>query len=728
MMKCPNASGEAAGQPDIIFSEQRGKQRSWRFAVASLSRDAFSLHLAVLFISVGIAQGRRMAAAAGSQGPRSLTRIAVCHPTLSQQLQPGGTPGGRLAELSLEQLGDLEVTTVSKKPEAVWRAPAAIFVITQEDIRRSGATSIPEVLRLAPGVEVARIDSDHWSVGIRGFGSQLSRSLLVLIDGRSVYTPLYAGVYWQVQDTLLEDVDRIEVIRGPGGTIWGANAVNGVINIITKSAKDTRGTRLTVGGGNVDHGATGFRYGGGKGRDFNYRLYGKAFGRGPEFHADDRNFDSSRSGQAGFRADWETPHHDGFTLQGDTYSEDAGESVAFGTLAPPFTATVDGAAELSGGNILGRWRRTLNEGSSVQLQAYYDRTNHFEPQFGESRDTFDIDFLHNLSLSGHQNLLWGLGARWSPGEFAEIVPTIDFTPHRQTDTIYSAFVQDEISLVHNQVELTIGSKFEHNNYTGFEAQPNARLLWKPGPRRAFWAAVTRAVRTPSRVEENLQLTGLLATAPLTFLSLVGDGRFFSEQLVGYEIGYRSLLGPTLYVGVAAFYNDYDHLLSLEPGTPFSAAYPGGMVVPYSIRNGLLGTSSGVEIAPDWKPRRWWRLEGSYSYLHLDLKRRRGSLDPSTVNSTEGSSPHNQLAFESFLDLPRNLEFDQFYRYVSGLPAQGVGSYETAGARFGWRPRRYLEFSVTGDNLLQPYHAEFGGDPGPLVEVKRSAYGEIVVHW
>jgi iron complex outermembrane receptor protein len=641
-------------------------------------------------------------------------------------LQEDQKTGGRLTQVSLEQLGNIEVTTASKEPVKATRTPAAIYVITQEDIRRSGATSIPEVLRLAPGVEVARIDSDTWSLGVRGFESSLSRSVLVLIDGRTVYTPLFAGVFWQVQDTLLEDIDRIEVIRGPGGTIWGANAVNAVINVITKNAKDTHGTLVSAGGGNFDQGFVDFRYGAGNGKNFNYRVYGKAFTRSPEFHPDRSQFDDWRMGQSGFRADWDLHSRDTLTLQGDLYNGDAGQSVRIATYTPPFMTNVEQNAELAGGNLLGRWKRVLGTGSDLQLQAYYDRTNRKQANFAETRDTFDLDFIHHLTLPRRQDFLWGLGARLSSGNVTQVVPTVVFTPNHHTDKLYSAFVQDEIPIVGNQLSLTIGSKFLHNNYSGFEAQPSARLLWAPSPQQTVWAAVTRAVRTPSRVEEDLQLTGLLIPNPLTFLRITEDRKFSSEQLVGYEAGYRSLVKPKFYLDIATFYNNYDHLLSVEPGVPFSETSPPPphLVVPSFIRNGLLGTTSGLEIAPDWTPTRWWRLRGSYSYLHIDLKRRTGSLDSSTASSTEGSSPHHRVVIQSFLDLPENLEFDQTYRYVSALPAQRVRGYGTMDVRLSWRSPRYLDLSLVGQNLFQPHHAEFGGDPGSLVGIKRGAYVKI----
>jgi len=639
--------------------------------------------------------------------------------------ESAGDNGIALKHLSLEELGNTEVTTVSKQPVKVARTPAAIYVITQEDIRRSGATSIPEALRLAPGVEVARIDSVRWSVGVRGFGSRLSRAVLVLIDGRSVYTPLFAGVYWEVQDTLLEDVERIEVIRGPGGTIWGANAVNGVINIITKRTSDTHGTLVSVAGGNVAEDSVGFRYGAGNDKNLNYRLYGKDFNRGHEFLSGQRQFDDWRMGQAGLRTDWEVRNRDTLTLQGDLYNGDAGEKVGITTYSPLATINVEQNAELSGGNLLGRWRHVLNQGSDVELQGYYDRTDRREPNYGEVRDTFDIDFLHHLTLPARQNFLWGVGARLSPAHFIQVVPTIAFAAH-STEQLYSAFVQDEIAIVGDQLWLTVGSKFLHNNYTGFEIQPSARLLWAPNARQTVWTALTRAVRTPSGIEEDFQATGLISTNPLLFVRAIGDGKFTSERLISYEAGYRSLVVPKLYLDVATFYNDYNHLLSAETGAPFSEATPppAHIVVPIFLRNGLVGKTYGIELAPDWRPTNWWRLAGSYSYLQMDLNKERSSLDSSTIKSTEGSSPHQEFMIQSFVDLPKNLEFNLSGRFIGALPAQQVGSYWTADTEVGWHPTHHILFSVAGQNLWQPHHLESGGDPGALVEIKRSVYAKI----
>jgi iron complex outermembrane receptor protein len=387
---------------------------------------------------------------------------------------------------------------------------------------------------------------------------------------------------------------------------------------------------------------------------------------------------------------------------------------------------VQQSAELSGGNLLGRWKRTLGAGSDIQLQTYYDRTNREQSSFAESRDTFDIDFIHHLPLPGRQDFLWGLGVRLSSGNTTEVVPTVVFTPSHLTDKLYSGFIQDEIPIIGNQFSLTIGSKFLQETYSHFEFEPTARLLWTPNSRQTVWAAVTRAVRTPSRVEEDLQLTALITPNPLTFVRVIGDRGFSTEHLLGYEVGYRSLVKPKLNLDIAAFYNNYDHLLSIEPGVPFSetSPAPAHVIVPFFFGNGLMGDTAGFEIAPDWTPTSRWRLRGSYSYLYMDLSTRAGSLDPSTVTSTEGSSPHHQGMIQSSLDLPRRLEFDQTLRYESDLPAQQVRAYTTADVRFSWHATPSLDLSVVGQNLLQPQHAEFGGDPGGLVGIKRTVYAKI----
>ena len=365
---------------------------------------------------------------------------------------PTPDPKGQedLNQLSLEDLGKVEITTVSKVSEPMQKTPAAAYVITREEIERSGATSLPEALLLAPGVEVARIDADHWSVSVRGFAGQFSKSLLVLIDGRSVYTPLFSGVYWDAQNVMIEDVDRIEVIRGPGGTIWGANAVNGVINIITKNAKDTRGFTSNMGGGNVEQGVADMRYGGTSASGFSYRLYTLGAMRGPEYHSDGDNFDLWRMGQLGFRTDWTRGTNDNFTVQGDLYRGESGENILLATYSPLAEVPEQDKSAFSGGNLLTRWQHKIADGSDVQIQAYFDRTNRDSIELGETRDTFDVDYIQHARTWAHQDLTWGLGARISPSNAIQSSPSIDVLPNKQTDSIYSSFLQYDLPLVRRQ--------------------------------------------------------------------------------------------------------------------------------------------------------------------------------------------------------------------------------------------------------------------------------------
>lgn len=640
---------------------------------------------------------------------------------------PAATGPAALKKLSLEELSEIEVTTPSKEPAKAFQSPAAIYVITGDDIRHSGATTIPEALRLAPGVEVSRIDANKWAIGIRGFGTRLSRSVLVLIDGRTVYTTLFAGTYWEVQDTMLEDIDRIEVIRGPGGTIWGPNAVNGVINIITKSSKATQGTLASAGGGNEEQGFASLRYGGDNGKGLTYRMYGKGFTRGPEDHPDGRNFDDWRAAQAGFRMDWGANQQDVFTVQGDLYKEEAGESVQATTYAPPYSRIVDGNADLSGGNAMVRWQRTLRNGGDFQLQAYYDRTNRYEPNFGERRNTFDVDFLERLPLPARQQVSWGLGLRFSHADDLEVVSGLSFLPASRTDQLYTAFLQDEIGLVDKRLSLVLGVKLLRTNFTDISSEPSARLAWTPSERQTIWAAFTHAVRTPSDAEEDFDLSGFAGLGPggIPLMARFNSNSHFApEQLNGYEVGYRRRFGQNLLIDVASFYNHYHDLFDEEfTGAIFLEDNPAPVhyLLPAQFGNGLLGTVKGLEIAPEWRPVSSWRLRGSYSYLHMNLGRAPHSGDVGTAPGIVGSSPQHEVWIQSSLDLSKAIQLDLTYRHVSALPGQLVPAYSTGDARFAWRFKHQLELEVVGRNLFQPSHAESGGDPGPLVGIRRSGY-------
>lgn len=655
--------------------------------------------------------------------------VAMSAKLNAQSPSAGEKPPQDLNQLSMEQLGNIEVTTVSKAPEQIWRTPAAVFVITKEDIQRSGATSIPEALRLAPGVEVGRIDANHWSVAIRGFGGQFSRNLLMLIDGRSVYSLLYSGVYWDAQNVMLDDVDRIEVIRGPGGTIWGANAVNGVINIITKSAKDTHGILSTLGGGNVDQGAGDARYGGESGQGLNYRLYGMGLIRGPEFHSDGDNFDHWRMGQIGFRTDWRHGEKDEFTVQGDAYRGESEESLPIASFSPFAEVIEEGKAYISGGNLLTRWQHKSSENSDIQIQAYFDRTNRRDFEYGETRDTFDIDFVQHANIFHSHELTWGLGARVSPSNFIQTSVGVDFLPHRQTDSIYSGFAQYKLPIIQDKLWLTAGTKLEHNNFSGFEYQPSTRLLWSPTEHQSLWAAVTRAVRTPSRVDEDVQIFLVERTSPPLplIVEIVGDAHLKAERLIACEAGYRTKVRSNVYLDFAAFYNAYNDLQGYGPESVSVSNTPPPshllVVLPYA--NVIEGHTLGTEISPDWEITHWWQVRASYSFLHMSLRDKPGFASvPNLYSSYVGSSPSDLGTFQSIFTLPMHIEFDQTYRYVSPIPTFGVHTYSTADARIGWQMGKGFDLAVIGENLLRPNHAEYGGDPGPLVEIKRSAFARL----
>jgi len=665
-----------------------------------------------------------------SAGVRRTLLIGLClfgaMPALARGQQPGAP---RLTELTLEQLGDIEVVSGSKRPEEVWRTPLAIHVITREDIRRSGATSIPEVLRLAPGVEVARIDSDHWSVGVRGFGDQFSKSVVVLIDGRSVYTPLFAGVYWPAHDVLLEDVDRIEVIRGPGGTIWGSNAVNGVINIITTPAAQTHGTMVSAGGGNIDRSDAALRYGGGNGSTFDYRVYGKGINRGAERHSDGIPFDEWWTGQVGFRTEWTPATGDTLTLQGDLSKGQHGQRASVASFSPPSQVPLEGDLDASGANVRFRWERESDTGRGFRLQTYYDRTSWLAPHFGERRNTFDADFVHHVTLARRHTVTAGVGARISPARFIQTIPTLDFSPRRETSSVYSGFVQDEFDLIRDRVQLTAGSKVEHNTYTGVEVEPSIRALWTPRPGQSAWAAVTRAVRTPSRIEDAIVSTTFasnVAAAVPVFVRISGNPDFEAERMVGYEAGYRTRVGPRAYFDVAAFHDVHDGLGSFSLGqiTVEQSPAPLHALANVLYVNGVSGTSDGFELSPDWQLRRWWQLRGSYSYVRFNLANTPGSVDVNAVARYSGSSPHHQLRLQSQVNLPRGGEVDVAYRYVSALPAQKIASYHTADTRIGWTLSPSLALSIAGQNLFSPSHLEFNHNAGPAVGIARSVFVEL----
>lgn len=602
--------------------------------------------------------------------------------------------------LSLAELGNIQVTSVAKKPQSLAESAAAIFVITQEDIRRSGVTTIPDALRMAPGVQVAKLNSSKWAISIRGFNDIFSNKLLVLVDGRTVYSPFFGGTYWDVQDTVLADIDQIEIIRGPGATLWGANAVNGVINIITKQSSETQGTLIRALAGNEERGTITMRYGGTFSPNSHFKVYGKAFER--DAGAD--GSDDWRMGRLGFRIDSANHQTDTFTLQGDAYIGEEGDRATPLADIPPFK-TFDSETDVAGGNILFRWNHKLAKDSEFTFQTYFDRTERKHFFIEDKRNTFDIDFQHRSSPIASNEILWGLGYRYISDDTNES-SLLRLDPSADQYERFSAFVQDEITLLDDHLTFTLGSKFEHNDFTGFEYQPSARLLWKVKKNNVLWGAISRAIRTPSRIEQDVFLLRS-PIAPGVALAIAGNDDMDSEQLIAYELGYRFFYDQRISLDIATFYNDYDDLRSLERGS----IIPGNPVlVPLILDNKLDGESYGVEISGQWQVNDIWRLQAMYSYFQLQLHVDNGSTDV-TEEGDENDSPHHQFALTSELNLTETLEFDTTIRFVDSIPKTAqksdVDAYVTMDLRLGWQPVKSLDISLVGLNLFGN-HREFRG--------------------
>ncbi len=597
-----------------------------------------------------------------------------------------------LTELSLEELMNVEVTSVSKKPERLSDAAAAVYVITREDIRRSGATSIPEILRLAPNLQVARVDSSQYAITARGFNSTTANKLLVLIDGRSVYTPLFSGVFWDVQDTLIEDIERIEVISGPGGTLWGSNAVNGVINIITRHSQDTTGALVSLGEGTEERGA-GVRYGAKLGEDATLRVYGKGFNRDNTVTGDGTGVqDAWKKGQVGFRTDWGRGS-DALTLQGDGYT---------GTIAQ-----VGDNKSISGANLLARWNRTLQDGSALQVLGYFDRTRRIYPgTFGELLDTYDIEAQHRFQWGTRNEIIWGGGYRLMHDAVTNSA-VLAFLPNVKSLQLINVFLQDSIAL-REHLQLSVGMKLESNSYTGWEVQPSARLAWKVRDDTLLWSALSRAVRTPSRLDRDF-----FTPAPF---QINGGPDFTSEKLIAYEIGYRGQPFSRATLSVTAFFNDYDDLRSIEPVT--------GAAFPVVIANKMEGNTWGAELWGSYQVLDWWRLSAGYNWLQEKLRFKEGSRDTFGI-AAAGNDPTNQVSVRSAMNLPHNLELDATLRMVSSLPSPNVSSYVTVDMRLGWTVWKGLEVSLIGFNLLDHDHPEFMVAQNPSSELARAFYAKVV---
>jgi iron complex outermembrane receptor protein len=619
-------------------------------------------------------------------------------PDSAAQRPDTGVSAEALKQLSIEQLMNLQVTSVSKRPERLAHTASAIEVITREDIRRSGASSLPEALRLASNLQVAQLDSRQWAISARGFNGTTANKLLVLVDGRTVYTPLYSGVFWDVQQVPLADIDRIEVISGPGATLWGSNAVNGVINVITKDAKDTDGLLVSGGGGTEPRGFGTVRYGGALGSDVRYRVYGTGFAReGTALPSGQDAADGWHLGQGGFRMDWDASSVNRVTAQGDLYDGRIGQLNA-------------GDVAVNGRNLVAKWSHTVSERSNVAAQLYYDRTHRNIPNvFGEDLDIYDIDLQHQARLGARHDVVWGLGYRLMNDRVANS-PALAFVPAHVTRQWFTGFAQDEIAVVPDRLHVALGTKVEHNDYTGFEIEPSGRVNWQLSPSGLLWTAISRALRTPSRIDREL----FAPAQPPYFLA--GGSSFHSEEELAYELGYRHQHG-VLAVSVATFYSHYYGLRSLEQVNPPAPA-------PIIIGNGQDGESFGAEVTTDYWLTNEWRVRAGYTELRVHIWPKPGSTDMSR-GSGESHTPERQFFLNSSLDLPAELRFGAAFRAIGEIANMQVPAYAELNASLTWQPTASVGLSVVGQNLVHDRHAEFQL-PAVRREIERGVYG--LVEW
>lgn len=603
-----------------------------------------------------------------------------------------------LKSLSLDELADMQVSILSNRPERMADSAAAVFVLTSEDIRRTGYTSIAEILRLVPGLNVARVDTAEWAITSRGFNSRYANKLLVMMDGRSVYVPLFSGVLWESIDTPLEDIERIEVIRGPGASTWGANAVNGVINIITKHAADTQGGLVSGFAGNLQRGATG-RYGAPLGESGWLRAYAKYNDRDGEFDLDGKQDDDiEHGGRAGFRSDLDLAGGSALAVQGELFDEDPTDP------------------SLSGGHLLLRWDRPTADGALDSFQFYYDRLNSSAEDYDleERLDTLDVELRRQFAPRGQHGFSVGLGYRWQRSAI-EQRPTVSADPPERQLKRFSAFLQDDIALLEDLWYLTLGTKLEHNNFTGWELQPTVRTRWNPNRETTLWAAVSRAVRTPTRAEHDLAIqydAGVPFPGPASFPVISyaqPNPDMDSETLMAYELGLRWRPTPVVGFDLALFYNDYGGLRTTEIGAPVINFSPPQIRLPNQPVNNMDGETYGMELVADWRPGGAWRLQASYALLDMQLRKNPGSTDR-VSEEQEGQSPRNQVGLRFSADLAHNLELDLFGRYVDRLPAFNVDAYAELDARLGWRVRPGLSLALVGRNLLDSLHQEYGAEP------------------
>ena len=633
-----------------------------------------------------------------------------------------------LTQMNLEDLMNVKVTSVSKREQKLSRTAAAIFVINQEDIRRSGATNIPDLLRLAPGVNVERINANSWAISIRGFNQYYSNKVLVLIDGRSAYTPTFSGVLWDQLDMPLEDIERIEVIRGPGGTVWGANAVNGVISILTKSSKDIRGGLVTLAGGSQLNALGQVRYGGAAGKNGSYRVFGKVFDIGSSAAADGSSADDHwRMTTGGFRFDWEATSRDSVVLEGDLFANQQHQTLRPGYTATPFDILSHSQVDAAGGDLQTRWLHTLAAGSQTTLQAYYHTTRRNDFGVPSSLRIFDLDFQHHLTAGDRNEIVWGLGYRVGKSSYAHGY-AIRFSPNTRTDHLLSGFIQDEIHLS-DAVSLTLGCKLEHNAYTGIEYEPSARIAWNPsGSGHTVWATASRAIRQPAFAEATVDTPlAMLPAGPdaVAVLRLFGNPHLKAEAVLDYEAGYRAKLTKRVSLDVDTFLSFYRDLLTTEPlPTVIIPGSPVQIFMPAQFDNKARATNYGGEASLNWKVSSRVRISPGYAYLHANLRRDPSSLGNMTASIDKGF-PQNTFQIRSLMNLSPKMDFDQSLYYRARLPGASTPGHARLDLRLSRRIGEAVEISIVGQNLLRPSSFEYG-DANALIgaQTVRSIYGKL----
>jgi iron complex outermembrane recepter protein len=626
-----------------------------------------------------------------------------------------------LTTLSLEELLNIKVVSVAKRSENLSDSPSAIQVITNDQLRRSGASNIPEALRLATNLNIAQQNSHEWIISARGFSAEKGNKLLVLMDGRTLYTPLFAGVFWDRQDYLLEDIDRVEVISGPGGTLWGANAVNGVINLMSKDAADTQGFYGEAAAGDSLETLVGLRYGAALNKSAHYRVYTKYADRdNGQLSNGTTGSDAWSIGQVGFRLDADVGN-DKWTWQGDYYDTES-------------WLPYQQQSQTTGGNVLGRWTRRYSETSNTSLQIYFDQTELVLPTppfvidgnqfadagvFADKLDTIDLDFQNSLQPFDAHKIVWGLGYRWMKDE-ATNSPGQGLLPSNRRQDLFHAFIQDEIELISETLALTLGSKVEHNDYTGTEWEPNLRLSWRLNAENMVWSAVSRAVRTPSRVDREVR-----QPTPPNLVVLSGNDEFKSESVIAYEIGYRALLSSHMIVSLALFHNEYKDIRS----TSFTPT----TVLPFYFENNLYGESQGLELHLNYQATHWWQWQFGYNYLRNDLRIKAGTFDLNNGNN-ETADPKNQLSLRSSMNLGSSTTLDIGYRWIDKLPTDNVEqlvyvpSYSELDVRFAHAINRHLELALVGRNLLHSHHQEYGVPSPTQEEVTRSVFMKLQLRY